>query len=368
MVVYFSLLRYNEYMIKNGLKNFFSCLRYYLTPLGIFAIALVIAFSVALPGLIKAPKELFDGVSQILNTPANWDMFFDHILNKLGEFDWRNDLAGALNTILNKSWLGTTLLEAVKAAFSESGDVTEEMINLIGQCIQGILFNIIMGLVILLVGFIAGYIILKMQIKRNIAKGKLKKVFIGTVIKILIDLVLMGLGAWLTILWSWNIIFFVIIFILANGFGSLVEAYIVYNDDVIKFKEVVNFKNFFLMYVTNLIIYAIGIGVTLGIALLINNFVGVFLGLPLLEITLLVVGLNAESYVKEKADEKENIAMLAQMMAETQPMTDEQLDELAGDKKPEEEPKEEKSAEEQPKVEEAPVEEEQHEELPEDHN
>lgn len=354
-------------MIKNGLKNFFSCLRYYLTPLGIFAIALVIAFSVSLPGLLQAPKDLFDGLSKIFSSPADWNAFKDYLLNAFTELDWKNDLAGSMTTIFSKTWLRTTLLEAVKAAFSGSADVTEELINLIMTCIQGILFSIIMGLVIIILGFILGYVILKMQIKRNIAKGKFKKVFIGTVIKILIDVILMGLGAWLTIMWSWNIFIFIVIFVLVNGFGSLVEAYIVYNDGVVKFKEVVNFKNFFLMYVTNLIIYAMGIGVTLGIALLINNFVGVFLGLPLLEITLLVVGLNAESYVKEKADEKENVAMLAQMMAETQPMTDEQLDELAGDKKIEEEsqediPVEETSQEEQPEVEE------EHEELPEDHN
>lgn len=305
-------------MIKNGLKNFLHCLRYYLTPLGIFAIAIVVAFSVALPGLIQAPKDLFDGISKILNTPANWDAFFDHIINKLAEFDWGNDLAGSATAVLAKGWIRNTLLEAVKAAFSESGDVTEEIINLIIQCIASILFSIIIGLVIIIVGFIAGYVILKMQVKRNIAKGKLRKVFVGSIIKISIDVGLIALGAWLTFLWKWNIFIFVILFIFANGFGSLMDAYYVYNDGVVKFKEVVNFKNFWMMYLTSLIIYAIGIGVTLGIAILINNFVGVFLGLPLLEITLAVVGLNADSYVKEKADEKENVAMLAQMMAETE--------------------------------------------------
>ena len=355
-------------MIKNGLRNFLHCLRYYLTPLGIFAIAIVIAFSVALPGLIQAPKELFDGISQILNSQADWNAFFNYIIDKLAAFDWGNDLAGSVKVIFDKGWIANTLLEAVKAAFSGSGDVTEEMINLITKCISEILFSIVIGFIIVLFGFVAGYIVLKMQIKRNIAKGKMKKVFVGSMIRISIDVILMGLGAWLTIVWIWNIFLFIILFVFANGFGALIEAYIVYNDGVIKFKEVVNFKNFCLMYVTSLIIYAIGIGVTLGIALLINNFVGVFLGLPLLEITLLVVGLNAESYVKEKADEKENIAMLAQMMAETQPMSDEQLDEIAGDKKPIGEPKEEAPIEEQPKVEEAPMEEEQHEELPEDHN
>ena len=307
-------------MVKNGLKNFFHCLRYYLTPLGIFAIALVIAFSVALPGLIKAPKELFDGISQILNTPADWNAFFNYIVDKVTAFDWGNDLAGSAATVFNKTWLTTTLLEAIKEAFSSSGDVTEEIINLITKCIAGILLNIVIGLAIIVVGFIAGYIVLKMQIKRNIAKGKLRKVFLGSILKIVIDVILMGLGIWMTIKWSWSIFIFLLMFVFINGFGNLIEAYIVYGTDNLKFKEVVNFKNFFLMYLTSLIIYAIGIGVTMGIALLLNNFVGLFLGLPLIEITMLVVGLNADSYVKEMADEKQNVGLLATMMANAEPL------------------------------------------------
>ena len=373
-------------MVKNGLKNFLHCLRYYLTPLGIFAIALVIAFSVALPGLIQAPKDLFDGISQILNTPADWNAFFNYIIDKLATFDWNNDLAGSVAAVTDKSWITNTLLEAVKAAFSSSGDVQEEIINLIAQCIAGMLKSILWGLLIIAVGCIAGYVVLKTQIKRNIAKGSLKKVAIGAILKITIDLILMGLGAWLTFKWAWAIFPFLLFFIFANGFFNLIDAYYIHGQGVVSFKEIVNIKNFFLMYLTSLIIYAIGIGVTLGIATLINNFVGVFLGIPLLEITLVVVGLNAESYVKEIADEKENVALLATMMAngelteeaaekaennqehqeEQAPITsdDTNLDEVSEDAI--------QSAEEQ--LEEKPLEdkpeevEEKHEELPEDNH
>ena len=47
-------------MIKNGIKNFFVNLKHFFTPLGVFALFVIIGLSVAIPACISAVSTLAD--------------------------------------------------------------------------------------------------------------------------------------------------------------------------------------------------------------------------------------------------------------------------------------------------------------------
>lgn len=329
-------------MIKHGIVNFFKCLKYYLTPLGVVAIACAFALSIALPGIAKAPDDLFQEVSKFFTNQADWDAGRIYIVNSVTELPWQANLGGAVRTILDKSWLQTVLKNAIYAVYSSNQEMDAEILAMIAKCINHLLIYIVIGLGIIVLGYVVGYILLRMQIKRDIAKSEINKTFIFSVIKAIVDVLVMALCAFITYLWVWNSITTVLILALYTGFVSLIEAYFLHGRGTIKAKDIINFKNLVLLYITNIIIYAIGIGFTFGVAFLINNFVGLFLGIPLIEITFAVTGLNADAYIKSKVDEKNNIALLIA----TKELLDEHFDENAIEEKSEEEVQEEKPVEE----------------------
>ena len=89
--------------------------------------------------------------------------------------------------------------------------------------------------------------------------------------------------------------------LLLFGFISLLEAYIVHGLGKVEFRRVVNFKNILRLIATNLLIFAAAAAMVALLTALTNTFVGIFVGVSLLEIAFIVVGMNAEAYVKSFA-------------------------------------------------------------------
>lgn len=90
--------------------------------------------------------------------------------------------------------------------------------------------------------------------------------------------------------------------LLLVGVFALFEAYLIHGFKKIKLKKIVNAKNAGLYMLTNLLIFIISICMTV-VAVAINVFTGLFVGLALVVIAFIVIELNAEAYVKAKASE-----------------------------------------------------------------
>ena len=88
---------------------------------------------------------------------------------------------------------------------------------------------------------------------------------------------------------------------------ALLEAYLVHGVGKLKLKDVITVKSSALLMLTNFLIILIASAATSVISALFGDLVGLFLGLPLLEIALIVGSLNAESFVKETAELKAEV-------------------------------------------------------------
>lgn len=98
--------------------------------------------------------------------------------------------------------------------------------------------------------------------------------------------------------WKPSIFISSVISVLLFGFISLLEAYIVHAWKKTDVKRIVNVKNIIQLFLTDAIILVlVGFFVQL-IVLLTNTLAGLSVGIVLMEIAFIVIGLNAESYVK----------------------------------------------------------------------
>lgn len=69
----------------------------------------------------------------------------------------------------------------------------------------------------------------------------------------------------------------------------------------VAYKEIVNIKNVALLWLSNLIIFAVTCALAAIDFVIFNAVVGFFIAVPLIEISVMVISLNAEAYVKAAA-------------------------------------------------------------------
>ena len=301
-------------MIKQGLKNYLNNLKYVFTPLGTIALGVVFGLSIGLPIVIKSLSDLLDMVVQISqNTQIRLQDLITGIWEKVDSLDWSNPIK-ALHILLDRTWLTDTISGCIE---SVSIDMSQ-LQSYINGCIDDIKFAFRIFLFFTILGFISGYFITKWLIRREIAKRALWKYFLVSFVDSLLSATLVSFCLWILMLWKPSIFISTLISLLLFGSIQLFEAYIVHAWKKVDIKKVISVKNIAKLYASDVLIFILAV-VFVGIVIAITNtLVGLFVGIALIEIAFIVIGLNAEAYVKgvasdkpmivvEKLDEKEEV-------------------------------------------------------------
>lgn len=288
-------------MILQGVKNFFMNLKYIFVPMGTVALGLVFGLSVLIPGALASASVLVDSVAEILEgIPLDLDALLSSVTDSAGELEW-SDPVTAVQTMFSDDWLTAALSRAVGALVGDVGAYTSELGAAAGV-FAGAMGSYLSTLVIFVfLGFLLGYFLLKIFIRRNMARRAFWKYLLISLTDSLITASLVAVSVYLLSLWQPSVFISTSVSLLLFGFISLLEAYIVHGLGKVEFRRVVNFKNILQLIATNLLIFAAAAAMVALLTALTNTFVGIFVGVSLLEIAFIVVGMNAEAYVKSFA-------------------------------------------------------------------
>ena len=285
-------------MVNKGIKNFFTCLKYFFTPLGTMFLGIMIGISFFIPCIMSAIQTFVNGIGALgesvhLDFTEVWNTLWEHIT----ALDW-NEPNEALNTLLKVDWLTQTLTEIVSTILGTDFELFKlQIIELIQELTNSVILAFVIVFIWWLIGFIAGYILIRILIRRTIAKRGLWKYIISILFNAFLSAMFVIVCAILYAIWKPSIaISFILIIFLIEFFG-LVEAFLIHGRGVVPFKKVVNLKNVGAYLITNIMIFLIALSFSL-IAIIINVILGIFVGLSLIEIAFLVISMNAESYVK----------------------------------------------------------------------
>lgn len=298
-------------MIKKGLKNYFINLKYYFTPLGMLALGVILSFAIAIPVITGSVHDLVDYVTTLDSVQLDFSAFLHEILDAVLDLNWRNP-AKAIATILDADWLNKTFADSIFALVHNVEPVAEQILEKIASCVTSIVYAFVVVLVFAVVGIIGGFFLTRFLIRKEIAKRAFWKAFLVSFVDAFITAALPILSVYLSLLWE-PIVYVVTLFM--PVFWSLIlmlEAYVSQGLGKVKIKEVINFKTSAKLLLTNLIVLFISSVVTSLVSLVADEFLGMLLGLPFLEIAIIVGSLNAESYVKEIADLSEEAAQSEQ--------------------------------------------------------
>lgn len=292
-------------MIKNGLKSYFKNLKYFFTPLGAFALGIVMGLSVFIPGCLAALSDLWKDVSEIATSAeVDFSNLKNCVVNAVTSLDWNNPL-DALSNLLSKEWLTQTLNDCISALQADTAGITSQLTSAVDKCINGIIACAVVFFFFSLVGLFGGYYLTRWLIRRNEAKCALWKRLCISALNILLLSLSVTLCAKFYDMWKPGGFIYAIVQMILAGIIALLDAYLLHGYKKVNLTNAVNFKNIVILNVAHAIILILAFAIFLIASLAINIIVGLFIGISLFEIALIVVGLNAEVYVKKLAEEKE---------------------------------------------------------------
>lgn len=291
-------------MIKQSIKNYFKCLKYVFTPLGIIALGLVCGLSIAIPEVIRAATDMCKKIMDMSGKSIDFEALFSNIVASIRALDWSDPFA-ATKTIFSKEWFSSAVLSDVNKIIGDAEEYIAQVTNEINIFIDTLKIYAIVVAVFVLVAFIAGFFLTKWMIRRDIAKRTIKKFIVSTLCGSVLSAACAGLGIWLSIAWSGGIYVTVVVaFLLATVF-SLLNAYITYGYKKVAFNKIVNVKNIIKLILSDVIIFVFGIIIAIIISLITNIAVGVFVAIGLIAVTVSVMEMTADSYVKELTERSE---------------------------------------------------------------
>lgn len=279
--------------IKTGVLNYLKSLKCFFTPIGVVFFGIMLGLSAFIPGVINAVKALFDGVSELLgNIPFDFNAVKDALFSSVTTMDWSNP-AETVSVIASEEWLVSTFMNCINAFFGDTTAIAESLNELLSKCAGDIIKYILISIVWNIAAFIFGFYFTRRQIKKDIAKRKIRYDILNAVINIAMFLLCVRLMSE----WKGSIYVSVIISLLIFGIVALIEAYLSQGGKKVKFFKVVNPWNVLALFVTDIIIAAIAVGLALIVWKASNFILAFFVGISTIEIAIMVISLNSDSYV-----------------------------------------------------------------------
>ena len=289
-------------MIKQSIVNFFKNLKYFFTPLGTLFLGLIFGVFFLYSGFKVQVKQATTEIQMITQeTNISINDLKDCVVESFVDVPWEDPIE-AIKLITSSEWLNGTLKENISNTIDNYQLYASDIENAVVNAVSGYIKYIVIFVICAIFGFISGFFLTKFLIRRNIAKRNFWKFVLVTMLDSILTIGVATLSMWLTLLWKPSIIFTSLVGIIIYGFISLFEAYIIHGYKKIPLKQVVNIKNSFLLFISNILIYIISFTISSFVIAITNAFVGVFIALPLVIVGIIVISLNAEAYIKKEVD------------------------------------------------------------------
>lgn len=294
-------------MIWKGIKNYLINLKHFFSPLGAFALGIVLGISVLIPGTIASLQHLVSSISQITgNVNFDFRAFLDCIAEAVGRLDWENP-SEALDIALSADWLSDTFNDCIHSLLPEAEQYAEQITASVTLSIAEIISCAIVFLFMSSLGLLGGFLLTRFLVKRTIAKRAWWKNLLSALFDIIFSALTATIFFWLGKLWTPSVFISGIALAFLYSAAALLKAYVLYGWKKIHIQKVVTLKNAGLLILTNFLVFLIATAFVSFAFVLTNTIAGIFICIPFIFIGFLVIIYNAEAFVKisvERQNEK----------------------------------------------------------------
>ena len=288
-------------MFVTGLKNFFKNLKYFIVPIGVIALFFLFGISIAVPATFRSIRIMIDSVKETTaSTSLDFNSFLSSLATELLSLDWNNQ-EELIKTLTSQDWLINTFKEALIALIGEESIAS--VTDAIFTCILSIFVALVFAALMLVIGIIVGYLVLRSVIRNTAIKGRRLESFLYGLLNLLIIALLAVLTIYLFILWPPSMFISVFVLIIVLRLWHIFLAWLQFGRKHIKFEKVFNFKNTAFSILADTVIITITFVINWLLSFIISNIFLFFVSLAIVEIMMATNAYTIRSYVVKLVEE-----------------------------------------------------------------
>ena len=284
-------------MVGNSLLNFLKCLIYIFVPLGCIFLGFLCGVQVFLGALSEQAAYAAEQLRALADgAEIKLDRLLGFLISSVRELDW-NDPFGAIGTILQGDWVAAKLSEFLQLTQEQAAQLQAEVLGVAEHITQNLVSAVAVLIVFVIFGVIAAYFVTNYFVRKSTVRRGFWGFWVVSLADALLTATLVAFVAWLLSVTKAGAAVTAAVGALVFGFIALAEAYLLHGRKKISFRAVVNFKNMVFVCLSQIAVFAAAAGLGALLAWLTGAIVGAALALSVAIVALLVVGVNAESYV-----------------------------------------------------------------------
>ena len=291
-------------MIKITIKSYLSNLKFIFTPIGVLTVFIIVALSIVYHNVAGAVTNLINTIQKIMEaSSSDISAAGGAIYERAAQLDW-NNLEEAMKIVTSEEWLTETLNAGAKAAFPESENLTEEIAASINACVDAVVANIYVLIILTATGVVVGFAILKFIITKNMVKRTFWQALLRTVIHTILNATIVALIIYIISLFKVGLIVNLIVTFSIYSVLSIFEAYLFNGIKKVPFKKVFNFKGIALLILSSILVIGFTVGLSFGIFYLMRNPAAYVLIASLILVAVVTNELLGETYIQTVVDKE----------------------------------------------------------------
>ena len=250
-------------MVGNSLKNFFKCLVYIFVPLGCIFLGFLFGVQLFLNELVTQADYIAVQLSELVDgTEAQVDNLIGFVIASLRELDWSEPL-GTLTFLMDGDWIAARIAEFLQLTVEEAAALEEQVVSIAANVAMALLADLVALVLCVAASVVIGYFVTNYFVRKSTVRRGFWGFWIASIADAVLTVTLIAFVTWLMTVSTAGAVLSGIAGALAFGFVALSAATAV---------------SALFMWLT-------------------TSFVAVALVLSVIIIALLVINVNAESYV-----------------------------------------------------------------------
>lgn len=291
-------------IIKDSLKLFFKNFIYVLVPMGLFYLFILLFLYSFINSSSSQIQDLLTQAESIqgeANVNLSSNDIIGYLISSLQNLNFHGNIFETVASLFNGSFASQTLKGLLELAFEDLNiSSSTSLTDLINQTADSLVFSLTLNLTLVGISIPLSYILTSIAIRRNEARKTISQRIIYYIIKPLTYLIYTVITMIFTIIWTPSIFIALLIIIVLNGYISLFQSFIIYNDRHLKFKKIVTLKNALMFTLSDFIIILISFIILIPLYFIFNILYVFIIAIPLLVYMMNIVSINTDAYVYSK--------------------------------------------------------------------
>lgn len=293
-------------VIKSNLQIFFKNILYVFIPMGIVYLAILVFLYNFITSSAQDVMNLINQISSLVGEQVDVgsESVVAYLNSVLQQINFHGSVADVLIQLFDGSFLKNAINGLLELLFENFDGAQGDINNLVNQTVNSLVRNLTVNLVLILLSIPVSSLLTSMAIRRSSARKTLPQKIISYIVKPITFVFYTAIVFFFGALWSPSIFITLFIILILNSYVSLFQAYVIYNDRHIKFREIVTLKNALFFFLSDVIIFAIVVLLVILFYLLFNVLYALILAIPFFIYTTNILSVGTEAYVYSKTRHK----------------------------------------------------------------